>query len=142
MKKKVLIITILFVVIGLTQLYAQKGNSTDSKSYQGWTESLYWAPVYSGDQIIDCLSGTVAVHFVSHFKNGSLMFENDQIKGEVTSVSGEVFELKELDRYNCADGLSFAWKFNLMGNWGTHYIGTLTYNMLTGVVMDERAVAP
>ncbi len=140
MKTMKFFIVCLFLFVGLPQLYAQKGNSANSKSVRGWKECPYWTFVFMDGQYIGFLSGSVMVHYVSHFKNGSFITETDQIKGEVTSVSGEVFELKEVDKYNFAEGLNFTWRFNLIGERGTHYIGTLTFNMLTGMIIDERVV--
>lgn len=140
MKTKIFLLLCLFIGVGLPQLVAQKSNSKGTKSEQGWRQSTYWSPVYSGDQMVDYLVGDVMVHFVAHFKNGLCQFENDQIKGEVTSGSGEVFEIKEFDKYNFTDGLNFTWKFNLIGDWGSHYIGTLTYSVLTGIIVVERVV--
>jgi hypothetical protein len=128
--------------IGLTRLSAQKGNLNGSRSLQGWSEYGYGVIVYSGGEVIDYLVGGVRVHFVAHFKNGSFLYETDQIKGEVTNGYGEVFELKEVDKYNFTDGMYLTSKFNLIGDQGTHYIGSLTYNFLTGEIMVGKAVSP
>jgi hypothetical protein len=62
-------------------------------------------------------------------KDGYPQFENDQLKGEVTSGSGEIFQIKELDRYHNTWYLT--WHYLLIGNKGTHYIGTLTFSYWT-----------
>ena len=89
--------------------------------------------------MVDFLDGVVKVHFVDHFKNGVLRFENDQIKGEATSGSGEVFEITESDKYNFADGLKMTCKFKFVGDRGSRYIGVLTYSTLTGEFTVEMS---
>lgn len=143
MRRKVLFMMCLLLGIGLTQLAGQNSNSTDTKSVQGWFLSTYWSPVYCDGVLVDYLEGgVIKVHYVAHYKDGSFTWETDQLKGEVTSVTGEVFEVTELDKTYFTDHWYVTWHFNLMGNWGTHYIGTITYSYWTGEITPGMAVCP
>jgi hypothetical protein len=143
MKIKTLFLTCLLLGIGLSQLSSQNANSTDTKTYQGWFMSTYYTPVYCNGQLVDYLEGgSIKVHFVVHYKDGKYKWETDQLKGAVTSVTGEVFTISELDKYYFTDHWYVTWHFNLRGDWGTHYIGTVTYSYFTGETTMGKAVCP
>jgi hypothetical protein len=132
MKTKTLLLVCIFVGIASLSLNAQnKANKAD----QGWYSSAYWSPVYCDGVLVDVLEGgEITVHYVFRlFKNGSVLAkEIDQIKGTVESSSGEVFKIRETDKYEYVDGWVFTWHYNLIGDRGSHYIGTLTYYYKTG----------
>ncbi len=131
MKTKTCILVCLLLSFGLAQVIAQKSNAKDTKSIQYWYESTYWAPVFCGGEFKELLEGgKITVHVVLHYKDGIALWEKDQIKGEVTSETGEVFQIRgELDKwYYVGDDLYLTWHNNLIGNWGTHYIGDVTVN--------------
>ncbi|MCA1756157.1 MAG: hypothetical protein LC649_01710 [Bacteroidales bacterium] len=128
MKTKTLIISLCLIFgIALSQAEAQ---SSKSRVDQGWTTGTYWSPVFCGDELVDFLrGGSIRVHYVVHYtKDGAYNFEIDQIKGEVTSITGETFRIRETDRIYFTDYWYVTWKYNLIGDMGTHYIGTLTLN--------------
>lgn len=141
MKTKLFLFVCLFAGIFVTPSFAQdKANSAQ----QGWVEGTYWSPVYCGDQMVDNLEGGwIRAHYVYRlFKNGDLIYkEIDQIKGEVTSDNtGEVFKIREIDKWFYTGQWVFTWKYNLIGDQGSHYIGTLTINYSTGELTIGKTV--
>ena len=140
MKTKVFLFVCLFIGMAVTTSFAQdKANSAT----QGWTEGAYWSPVFCDGQMVDFLQGGwIRVHYVYKlFKNGDLLYkEIDQIKGEVTSTTGEVFKIREIDKWSYSGQWIMTWHYNLIGNQGTHYIGTLTYNYSTGELTIGKTV--
>lgn len=140
MKTKAFLLICLFVGIGTMSVTAQdKANKAD----QGWFTSTYWSPVYCGDELVDVLEGgEISIHYVFRlFKNGEVLAkEIDQVKGTVTSQSGEVFKIRETDKYTYIDHWELIWHYNLIGNQGTHYIGTLTLNYQTGEITVGQTV--
>ncbi len=69
------------------------------------------------------------------FKNGDVLAkEVDQIKGTVTSTTGEVFTIRETDKYFYIDHWVMKWHYNLIGDQGSHYTGTLFYDYSTGEI--------
>jgi hypothetical protein len=133
MKKKIFILTCLFMGLGLTQLFAQDGNT---RSVQYKAELGYYTYVFCGDEMVDIVKGTVMFHIIDHSKSGNWEWELAQAKGEATGLYGEVFELTESDKFSLPVAGLFVWHFNLRGSLGNHYLGTLTYNYLT----DELTV--
>lgn len=141
MKTKVILLLCLFIcLLQIQQISAQdKANKAD----QGWFASTYWSPVYCDGEMVDELSGgEISVHYVFRlFKNGSVLAkEIDQIKGTVTSCTGEVFKIRETDKYEYINGWVLTWHYNLIGDKGTHYIGTLTYYYKTGELIVGHTV--
>lgn len=140
MKTKVLIISLCLIFgIALSRAEAQ---SSKSRVEQGWKTDGYWSPVFCGDELVDVLEGgLIRLHYVVHYtKDGYYKFEVDQIKGEVTSYTGEVFKIKETDRLYFTDHWYLTWNYNLIGDMGTHYIGTLTYSYWTGEITVVKTV--
>jgi len=119
MKKKsaFLVIICLFIGAGLTQISAQ--------TFQGWAPSVPWSlEVYCDGELTDYVEGVVKVHWVFH--SGDEPWQILQVKGTATSsISGEVFKLKEKDKKDFFDG-PVTYHYNLKGNMGNHYIGTAT----------------
>lgn len=132
MKAKVFLLACLFIGFASTKVLAQdKANKAD----QGWVEGTYYSPVFCDGEMVDYLEGgTIMVHYVFRmFKNGDVLAkEIDQIKGEVMSSSGETFIVREIDKLSYENSWVLTWHYNLIGDRGTHYTGTLTYNYGTG----------
>ncbi len=132
MKAKVFLLACLFIGIATLSVNSQdKANKAD----QGWFIGTYYSPVFCDGVMVDYLeNGTISVHYVFRmFKNGKLLAkEIDQIKGEVTSSSGETFTIRETDKYIFEDGWVLTYHYNLIGDLSTHYSGTLTYNFVSG----------
>ena len=65
-------------------------------------------------------------------------------RGEVTSAKEpyEVFRIEELDKYDFIDNAfsTLTWKYNLMGDKGTRYIGTLIQDLVTGDITIGKTV--
>jgi len=140
MKTKNLIISICMLMgVMVSQVFAQE---KDKKTEQGWFESGYYTPVFCGDEMTDYLwPGTVRIHYVKHDKDrdGIVDWEIDQMKGEAESYfTGEVFKVKEIDRTDNSTYL--AWRYNLIGNNSSHYIGTLTLIFATGELIVGKTV--
>lgn len=134
MKIKSLFIS-LCLIIGMALASVSAQGNKDTKSVQGWLQNEYWSPVYCDNQLVDILSGgEIRVHYVIHYKDGNYIWETDQLKGEVESLTGEVFKVREIDKTYFTDHWYLTWHFNLIGNLGTHYTGTLTYSYWTGEI--------
>jgi hypothetical protein len=131
MKAKVFLFVCLFIGIACLSVNAQdKANKAD----QGWAEATYWGPVFCDGVMVDYLEGgTIIGHYVFRtFKNGKVLaMEIEQIKGEVTSSSGETFTIREADKYTYENNWVLTYHYNLIGDRGTHYTGTLTLDLGT-----------
>jgi hypothetical protein len=139
MKVKIILISVCLIIgVALTSAYGQE---KDKKTVQGWFTSTLWSPVYCGDTMVDLLSGgSIRVHYVVHLNGKAKFSEIYQIKGEVTSETGEVFQIKEIDKYYFIDNWYLIYHYNFIGDRGTHYIGTLTWNLLTGEITVGKTV--
>jgi len=126
----------LCLISGLAFSQQANAQGKDTKTVQGWFTSGYWSPIYCGDIMVDELSGgLLRVHYVVHYKDGYYKWETDQLKGEVTSeLTGEVFQVNEVDKTYFTDHWYVTWTYHLRGNLGTHYIGTITYSYFTGEI--------
>lgn len=145
---KTRILLCLLLMTGLSQLYAQfpvqlsppkNGNGNVTFTYV-WDE--YWQPITCGD-FNDALTGIVNCYFVVHFKNGLPVFANEHVNGTVcSSMTGENFKLNEKDKIEVTGSdYSFAkWHFNLIGDQGTHYIGSMIWNCLTGEMWFDKLI--
>jgi len=127
MKTKLLFIS-LCLVMGMA-LGTTSAQEKAKKTEQGWIESTYWCPVFCDDVLVDILSGGyIRLHWVSHYNPGKNFWEIDQLKGEVTSdETGETFRIRESDKIWYSGGYQLEAKYNLVGNMGTHYNGTLYF---------------
>jgi hypothetical protein len=139
MKTKTFLIGI-FLIAGLAVTSAW-GQGNNKATIQGWIMSEYWSPVFCGDILTDVLSGgTISIHYVIHQNANARFYEIDKLKGEVTSQTGEVFQIRETDRYYFTDHWYLTWHYNLIGDRGSHYIGTLTYSYFTGQITVGKTV--
>jgi len=126
--KKILFLIGMCLVMGLftVQLNAQK---TSPKTIQGWATGTYYGPVFCDGEMVDYLEGgTLRIHYVVKYKDGMFQWEIDQLKGQVTSVTGETFRIRETDHTYFKDHWYVTWHYNLIGDQGTHYTGTLTWS--------------
>ncbi len=140
MKANVFFMVCLFIGIFSISASAQgKAN----KAEQGWFTATYWSPVYCDGEMVDLLEGgELRVHYVFRIMNNGLVLakEIDQIKGTVTSESGEVFKIRETDKYSYTDHWEVTWHYNLIGDQGNHYIGWITYNYMNGEITVGKTV--
>ena len=126
-------ILVLCFLIGASFTMAS-GQEKSNRALQGWVEGSYWSPVYCDGVMVDELSGGhLEIHYVfKTFKNGRVLaMEVDRLKGTVESVSGEIFEIREVDKYVKVDHWVVTWHYNLLGDQGSHYTGWITYDYLT-----------
>lgn len=133
MKTKSIVISLcLLMGFAIMKVSAQ---DKDTKTVQGWFQSTYYSPVYCDGVMVDYLEGGVLrVHYVVHYKDGMYKWETDQLKGSVTSQTGEVFDIKEIDKTYFTDHWYVTWTYHLKGDRGSFYIGTLTYSYWTGEI--------
>ena len=119
----------------------------DNRSTVEWdVEWTYWLDVECGDWT-DSLSGPVTAHVVSHYKNGEIISTIFHTTGLVESANtDEVFIVNEVSKDNfLADYIDF--HFNIRGNMGSHYRGTMTWDYVpgdwdTGIMITRRFVCP
>lgn len=138
MKKKSILISICLVLsVSFMQAY---GQNHDTKSVQYKAVLGYYTPVFCGDQQVDYVTGEVMFHVIDHYKKGEWQWEIAQAKGEATGIYGEVFEIKEVDKYWIPVYGVLVWHYNMIGNWGHHYIGFLTYSYITGEMTVVKTV--
>ncbi|MFB6341376.1 hypothetical protein ACE1ET_06620 [Saccharicrinis sp. FJH62] len=140
MKTKILFIGLLLICFSGFQLTAEPNPGNGAT--QGWTEGTYWSPVFCNGQLVDVLEGGhIMLHYVLHIKDGFFFKEIDQLKGEVTSgETGETFKIVETDRTYFDDAWLITWHFSLIGDMGTHYVGTITYNYANGEISYGNAI--
>ena len=139
MKTKSIFIS-LILLTGMAFTQQAVAQQKEKKTEQGWFTSEYWSPVYCDGVMIDLLEGgELRVHYVVHYKEGVKYFEIDQLKGYVTSgITGETFKVREVDKYYFTDHWYVTWNYNLIGDMGSHYVGTLTYSYWTGEITVDR----
>jgi hypothetical protein len=130
MKTKTFLLLCLFLGIGLTQISAQDFSlpkNGENGSVPSRFTTWYWLPVYVDGVMVDELGGSVSWHVIIHYKDGNMITVFEKISDILitSSKTGEVFTGSEVDRQYALDQLGI-WHFNLRGNQGTHYIGTLT----------------
>ena len=130
MKTKAFLVACLFLGIGLSQLAAQNGKAgTGSISLRDvWYCPMM--PVYCEGQVVDYIEGTIDVaHWVVHFNLNNFQWQKSQVRGEITSTSGEVFEVNSVGTLNLIKiGLLSEFHMLLKGNRGSHFVlsGTMT----------------
>ena len=118
-----LVIICLFLGAVFTQVSAQ--------TFQGWDNSDSWvAEVYCDGILTDYVELEVKYHWVYH--EGKDFWLILQMKGTaISAYTGEVFKYKEIDKKNYFDGPTTV-HYNLKGNMGNHYIGTMTVDFSPG----------
>ncbi len=138
MKTKVILITVC-LLLGMA-VSTVSGQTNDTRSVQYTDVLAYYTPVYCGDEMVDYITGDARFHIIDHYKDGVWQWEIAQVKGEVTGYFGEVFKMQEVDKYWIPEFGILIWHYNLIGNWGHHYIGFLTYSYITGEMTVGRTV--
>ena len=139
MKAKIFLIVCTFMCV--TWIYSTAQDKANN-GWQYWTQSTYWTPVWCNGVEVDMLEGgEIRVHIVGRsFNNGKLYKQVAQLKGEITSESGEVFKIREIDKWYATDSHYVTWKYNLKGDMGSHYHGTVTINRVTGEMTIGKTV--
>lgn len=124
MKTKTFLFMCLLVGIGWTQISAQ----TKTVKIEGFVPNGYWIPIYCGDAQVDFLAGDFTYKVEIHYIAGIPTWQRGQVRGQLTSSAGEVFKLKETDMKHDYYGCDMTLNYNLIGNKGNHYIGTLIWD--------------
>jgi hypothetical protein len=148
MKTKMLLIVCFILGMGLTQLSAQMnwnvnkdGTGTLITSF-GFESGI---AVFCDGKQVDLLTGTVTTHNIYRFKNWIYWGANEHYFGgdfqSTWTDSDEVFKLMEkdhgfdivMDGDVLVSGTDI-YHFNLIGNKGTHYTGTILYDIPTQTI--------
>jgi hypothetical protein len=146
MKTKTLLLICLLIVIGFTQLSAQKPDYTKTYSYR--FDQGYWSPVYcTNDQgvlvLVDVITGTLTSKVAEHWINYQYKWFMLQWSGELTSeLNQEVFQIHESDKVDIPNTGVYAYHFNLVGNMGSHYINSGVLNMDNWTIVCNKSVCP
>lgn len=135
MKTKAFLLVFLFMGIGLTRLSAQK-----VEHFTGDWPS-YLQPVYCNGVHIDDLYGTVTYDGVQKIdNNGNIIWQEFHNRGTVHSTkTKEVFVVEEKDKQYPVTTFVI-WRFNLVGDQGTHYLGSMTQNWTTNDITIDKFV--
>jgi hypothetical protein len=142
MKTKTLLLLCLFLGIGLTGLYAQPPVVDGTKSVVTTEIWPYYdsGPVFCNGQVVDELFGSVKLHHVWHFEDGIWVWANHTVDGEVSSIhTNEVFKVKEIDKMDMIQE-RVPYHVNFIGNNGSHYIMSATFDWSTGITTINKAV--
>lgn len=150
MKTKLFLSMCLVTGLALTQVPAQNTrNDNGNKSIAEWViNPAYMLPVYCDGELVDELWCSPVSHGIMHFENGIPMWLTAMNMGEAVSLwTDENFKIKDLDKITFTDeggtsGTVFC-HVNLIGDQGSHYIGTYEYDYPSWTVTSViRAVCP
>lgn len=136
MKTKTLLLICLLLGIGSTQISAQ----TKTVKIEGFVPNGYWIPIFCGDVQVDFLAGDFSYKVEIHYIDGIPTWQLGQVKGQLTSSTGEVFKLKETDMKHGYYGGDMTFNYNLIGNKGTHYIGTMIWDWVNDPLLENPTV--
>jgi len=135
--KNMLLILCLFGGALLQPLSAQKN---DNSSDAFWVESYYYTPVRCDGEFVDWVEGVFTIHVVNHYKDGVWIFQRLMIKGIGTGyLSGETFKFNYNEKYSNVTGIC-TWHYNLKGDDGDHYIGSMTWDYNTSTMTVNKTV--
>jgi len=145
MKTKTLYSLCLFMCMALAQISAQSPVVTTGAkpvSFKGDLAQGAFAPVYCDGALTDYLTGPITFHDVWHYIDGLDIWCIYQINGVFTSqITGEVFVYKEMgEKHLNYDNCIITWPFNMRGDQGTQYIGTLTWDFCSNIFYVDKAV--
>jgi hypothetical protein len=141
MKTKTFLWICLIMSMSLAQLIAQNGQNEKGNYSEVWAfawDGGYWQSVTCGEGQEDSLVGvSIMNHVISHYANGVNVWNIAQVDGEAVSVvTGEKFSVHEKDQKVILEECMATWKFNLVGDKGSHYLGTMTWNFCTQVITE------
>jgi hypothetical protein len=147
MRTKTFLVVCLFLGLGFTQLSAQNGkNGTGTVTGINYFDYMEW-PVYCNGEQVDNLVGTITYHYETYFKIGIEMWSHSRGSGEAVSTwkvppegGAEVFNINEIDKKFIPGEQYTIIKWNIVGNKGSHYIGTLLMDNETWELISVKAV--
>lgn len=145
MKTKTLVMMCLLLGIGLTQLSAQipppsNGKETGTVSYL--ISNVYWQPIVCNGDVVDNLEGTATWHVVYKWEKGVAVWNRQhgfEVDVHSTNPPYEQFKLSESDKGDELNGI-VTWHYNLKGNYGSHYIGTSSYDWINNIWVNGRTI--
>jgi hypothetical protein len=140
MKKQVWFTIIFLLGIGLLSVSAQGNSENGARTARYSGQFQYWQPVYCNG-FVDYLTGVTTFSGIEHYdKDGVIAFQNFTNRGTaISDNTGEVFEVIEMDKQFPEDTF-VTWTFNLKGNQGSHYIGSMTWEWTSNVMTVEKFV--
>jgi hypothetical protein len=126
MKTKTFFLLCLLMGIGLTQLSGQ--TRTFSYKYDD-AYGVLELPVYcstTGEEVDRIIMDDYSGHILLHLNNGVPVWGFTTLMGECHSkTTSEVFTYKEIDPSHLVSGTTYTVIYNLKGNQGHHYLGTM-----------------
>jgi len=124
MKTKTFFVLCLLLGFGLTQ-----GSAQSYSYWEVWDQ--YAINVYCDGELVDNLTGETNVHTILHFNNqDELVWARQQFNGELTSnITGEGFTVTDEFVFDEIVGTGTG-HCNLIGDAGSHYILTYTWDPL------------
>jgi hypothetical protein len=146
MKPKTIFLLCLLSGIVFTQLYSRdipvpkNDKGTGAVSFD-WVWNDWAVYGYCNGEYVDFLTGNITGHVVLIYKNWEYKIQNSVWRGEVQSSKYpyEVFQVTEIDK-NRFNTLSTDRFYHCRGNYGTQYIGHVTYDWITGIYTIDKAV--
>jgi hypothetical protein len=128
MKTKTFLLLCLILGNALTKVSAQSSEIEKNHSYSYTKVQYSFFPVYCNNVLVETFKGDLNYHIIDHYKNGVGEWGINLCEGEFTSKTGEVFRVNELDKYSIPTEGIVTSNMNLVGNEGTHYILSITWN--------------
>jgi len=136
MRTKTFLLMCLLICIGLTQISAQ----TKTVKLEGFVPNGYFIPIFCDGTQVDYLAGDFSYQVEIHYVDGIPIWQHGQVKGQLTSSSGEFFKLKETDMKHAYYGCGMTLNYDLIGNKGNHYIGTLIWDFCNDPLLQNPTV--
>lgn len=137
MKTRYLILAVLLIFSVSTTTKAGSTDKTISHRFPGG----YWSTLSCDGAVIDEIWGSVDVHCVMHYENGVIVWMTMRYTGSVTSSNtGEVFEIKSIEKYNLPQPGIIIFHFNLKGNQGSHILNSGTINPSTWEITVDKSI--
>lgn len=127
---------VLCIILSFTAAVT-KAQENGTISYMNVAEVIL--PLYCGNVPVDRISDNwVEAHFRIHFEDGLIKWRILSLKGHVQSEGGITFEITALSMFR-------KWPvqeahYNLKGDDGSHYVGSLTYNNDTDKFTFGKAI--
>jgi hypothetical protein len=133
----------MFLDIGLTQLSGQNGQNGNG-AVTGFSETIWLIeqPVYCNGVQIDNLLGSGTIHYTEHWKDGVNIITicRYDLVYKSTETDEEFKTLCSNEKDFMIPEFVAEWHYNIIGNKGSHYIGTMSQNVVTGKYTIDRAV--
>ena len=136
MKTKTFLFICLLMSTGWTQISAQ----TKTVKLEGIVPNGYFIPIFCDGTLSDYLTGDFSYQVEIHYVDGTPTWQLGQVKGELTSSTGEIFKLKETDMKHGYYGGDMTLNYNLIGNRGNHYVGTMIWDWFNDPLLENPTV--